>query len=293
MKIGFIGTGVMGAAIAQNLLAAGHTLTVFNRTKSKTDALVAAGATWAESPKKVAAASEIVFSMVGFPQDVKQIYFGEDGLFAGSQAGEILVDMTTSQPSLAQEIAAYGSKHSVGILDAPVSGGDVGAKNATLTIMVGGEDSVFQQVEPLFKQIGKQTTYFGPAGAGQHAKMANQIMIAGTMTGLTETLLYTKAAGLDPTKVLDALSAGGAQNWSLTNYGLRILKDDYTPGFFARHFLKDLRIALQEADKMGLNLTATAAAKRLYEVMVDVYDLGDQGTQGLINTYSTVRKDSK
>ncbi|GEN47683.1 NAD(P)-dependent oxidoreductase [Ligilactobacillus pobuzihii] len=293
MKIGFVGTGVMGAAIAQNLLDAGHELTVFNRTKSKTAALVTAGASWADTPKKVVEQSEVVFTMVGFPNDVKQVYFEDDGIFAGSNEQTILIDMTTSKPSLAQKIAEYGASRGIKVLDAPVSGGDIGAKNATLTVMVGGQETAYQQVKPLFEKISKKVTLFGPAGAGQHAKMANQIMIAGTMTGLTETLLYTKAAGLDPHKVLDALSAGGAQNWSLSNYGPRILDDDYTPGFFARHFLKDLRIALQEADKMGLDLSATANAKRLYEVMVDVYDLGDQGTQGLINTYSKVDKENK
>lgn len=293
MKIGFVGTGVMGAAIAQNLLDAGHELTVFNRTKSKTAALVTAGASWADTPKKVAEQSEVVFTMVGFPNDVKQVYFEDDGIFAGSNEQTILIDMTTSKPSLAQKIAEYSASRGIKVLDAPVSGGDIGAKNATLTVMVGGQETAYQQVKPLFEKISKKVTLFGPAGAGQHAKMANQIMIAGTMTGLTETLLYTKAAGLDPHKVLDALNAGGAQNWSLSNYGPRILDDDYTPGFFARHFLKDLRIALQEADKMGLDLSATANAKRLYEVMVDVYDLGDQGTQGLINTYSKVDKENK
>ncbi|WP_124974486.1 NAD(P)-dependent oxidoreductase [Ligilactobacillus salitolerans] len=293
MKIGFIGTGVMGAAIAKHLLQAGNELTVFNRTKSKTDELVAAGATWAPTPKKVAEQSEVVFSMVGFPQDVEEVYFGAYGIFAGSQKGTILIDMTTSKPALAQKIAEYGQQREIGVLDAPVSGGDVGAKNATLTVMVGGQEETYRQVEPLFEKISKKVTLFGPAGAGQHAKMANQIMIAGTMTGLTETLLYTKAAGLDPKKVLEALSAGGAQNWSLSNYGPRILDDDYAPGFFSRHFLKDLRIALEEADRMGLDLPATANAKRLYEVMVDVYDLGDQGTQGLINTYTQVEKEQK
>ncbi len=292
MKMGFIGTGVMGAAIAANLLKAGNELTVFNRTKSKTDKLVDAGATWADSPQKVAAASEVVFSMVGFPTDVEQIYFGKEGIFAGADKGTIVIDMTTSKPLLAQKIGDYGKEHGVDALDAPVSGGDVGAKKGTLTVMVGGDEEAYHKVEPLFEQISSKVTLFGPAGSGQHAKMANQIMIAGTMTGLTETLLYTKAAGLDPNKVLDALSGGGAQNWSLTNYGPRVLQGNFKPGFFARHFLKDLRIALEESDRMGLDLTATANAKRLYEVMVDVYGLGDEGTQGLINIYKQIDKET-
>lgn len=285
MKIGFIGTGVMGAAIAGHFLAAGHSLTVFNRTKSKTDSLVAQGATWAPTPKDVAQKSEIVFTMVGFPQDVAEVYFGDNGIFKGLAPAGITVDMTTSRPRLAAKIAEYASAHKFHALDAPVSGGDVGAQNAQLTIMVGGEESIYQKVAPLFDLVAKKTNYFGTAGKGQHAKMVNQIMIAGTMTGLTEMLLYARQAGLDEQKVLATLSAGVADNWSMENYVPRILKDDFTPGFFARHFLKDLRIALEEADSMGLDLRATATAKRLYEVMVDVKHLGNQGTQGLINIY--------
>ncbi|ETY73636.1 NAD(P)-dependent oxidoreductase [Lactiplantibacillus fabifermentans] len=285
MQLGFVGTGVMGAAIAQNLMAAGHQLTVYNRTKSKTDALVANGATWAATPADVAKHSDVVFTMVGFPTDVDNVYFGDDGIFSGLSAGKTVVDMTTSRPSLAVKIADYATAHGFHALDAPVSGGDIGAKNATLTVMVGGDTATYQAVLPLFETIGHQVNHFGGPGTGQHAKMANQIMIAGTMTGLTEMLLYAKAANLDLEKVLATLSSGGADNWSMDNYVPRILKDDYTPGFFARHFLKDLRIALSEADAMGLDLVATAQAKRLYEVMVDVKGLGDQGTQGLINIY--------
>lgn len=285
MKIGFIGTGVMGSAIAGHLITAGHQLAVYNRTKSKTDQLITQGAVWYDSPAEVAAVSELVFTMVGFPSDVKAVYFGEKGIFKQLRKNSIVVDMTTSQPSLAAQIGNYATEHNFHALDAPVSGGDIGAKNANLTIMVGGEEKIYQQLLPIFKLMGKTTTYFGKAGAGQHAKMANQIMIAGTMTGLTEMLLYTKKAGLDEQKVLAALSGGGAANWSMENYVPRILRDDYTPGFFARHFLKDLRIALAEADKMGLDLRATENAKRLYEIMVDVKGLGDQGTQGLINIY--------
>lgn len=287
MQLGFIGTGVMGAAIAKNLMAAGYAMTVYNRTKSKADALVAAGATWAETPAEVARQSDVVLTMVGFPADVEQVYFGENGIFASLKPGKTVIDMTTSQPKLAAKIAAYATAHGFHALDAPVSGGDIGAKKATLTIMVGGDDATYDAMQPLFKVIGHQVNHFGPAGTGQHAKMANQIMIAGTMTGLTEMLLYTKAAGLDPQKVLETLSSGGADNWSMDNYVPRMLKGDYTPGFFARHFLKDLRIALSEADAMGLDLVATAQAKRLYEVMVDVKGLGDQGTQGLINSYES------
>ncbi|MGN8127919.1 NAD(P)-dependent oxidoreductase [Lactiplantibacillus plantarum] len=285
MKLGWIGTGVMGAAIVRNLMTAGYDVTVYNRTKSKADALVAAGATWADTPAAVAETSDVIFTMVGFPRDVEQVYFGDHGIFSGLAAGKTVIDMTTSQPKLAVKIATYAREHDMHALDAPVSGGDIGAKNATLTVMVGGDADTYEAMLPLFNVLGHKVNHFGDVGTGQHAKMANQIMIAGTMTGLTEMLLYTKAAGLDPEKVLATLSSGGADNWSMDNYVPRILKDDYTPGFFARHFLKDLRIALSEADAMGLNLVATAQAKRLYEVMVDVKGLGDQGTQGLINIY--------
>ncbi|WCL69604.1 NAD(P)-dependent oxidoreductase [Lactiplantibacillus plantarum] len=285
MKLGWIGTGVMGAAIVRNLMTAGYDVTVYNRTKSKADALVAAGATWADTPAAVAETSDVIFTMVGFPRDVEQVYFGDHGIFSGLAAGKTVIDMTTSQPKLAVKIATYACEHDMHALDAPVSGGDIGAKNATLTVMVGGDADTYEAMLPLFNVLGHKVNHFGDTGTGQHAKMANQIMIAGTMTGLTEMLLYTKAAGLDPEKVLATLSSGGADNWSMDNYVPRILKDDYTPGFFARHFLKDLRIALSEADAMGLNLVATAQAKRLYEIMVDVKGLGDQGTQGLINIY--------
>lgn len=285
MKIGFIGTGVMGAAIVGHLMDAGHELTVYNRTKSKADTLVAAGASWADTPTKVAQNSEVVFTLVGFPSDVEEVYFGKNGIFNGLEKEGIVVDMTTSRPSLAVKIAKYAKEHGFHAIDAPVSGGDIGAKNATLTIMAGGEEETYKSLLPIFKVISKATNLFGFAGAGQHAKMANQIMIAGTMTGLTEMLLYAQHAGLDEQKILETLSAGGANNWSMNNYVPRILKNDFTPGFFARHFLKDLRIALEEADKMGLDLKATAEAKRLYEVMVDVKGLGSQGTQGLINIY--------
>lgn len=285
MKIGFIGTGVMGGAIAEHLLDAGNTLTVYNRTKSKTDKLVAKGATWASNPKAVAEQSDVIFSMVGYPQDVETIYFDDDGIFVGVKPGSIVVDMTTSTPTLAKRIAEAAPAHHVTALDAPVSGGDIGAQNATLTIMVGGDQATFDKVLPLFNQVGKSVHRFGEAGAGQHAKMANQIMIAGTMTGLTEMLVYAKAAGLNLPDVLATLSAGGADNWSMDTYVPRIFKHDYTPGFFAKHFLKDLRIALDEADKMHLNLPATDAAKQLYEQLVDDQHLGSDGTQALVKLW--------
>lgn len=285
MQIGFIGTGVMGTGIVLNLLKAGHQVTVYNRTKAHAQTVLDAGATWAETPRAVAEAATVIITMVGYPQDVQDVYTREDGIFAGAQPDSVVVDMTTSTPSLAFELTQLAHDKQLLALDAPVSGGDVGAKNATLTVMIGGDKQAYDQLLPVFEQIGQRVNYFGAAGNGQHVKMANQIMIAGTMTGLTEMLVYAKAAGLDLPQVLATLSSGGADNWSMDNYVPRILKNDYTPGFFAKHFLKDLRIALREADRMHLDLPATAQAKQLYETMVDDCGLGDLGTQGLIKLY--------
>lgn len=285
MKIGFIGTGVMGNAIAQNLLKAHHQLWVYNRTKSKTDNLVALGATWCDTPQAVTEQAEIIFTMLGFPQDVEQVYFQENGIFKAQVQGKILVDMTTSKPTLAQKIAATGQAAGAQVLDAPVSGGDVGAKHGTLTIMVGGQQATFDQLQPIFQAIGSQVNLFGGPGAGQNTKMANQIMIAGTMTGMSEMLVYAKAAGLDLNKVLETVVGGSAANWSLSNYGPRILKEDFQPGFYSKHFLKDLRIALDTAAEMHLDLPATQQAKDLYEKLVDQKHLGDLGTQALIKLW--------
>lgn len=284
-QIGFIGTGVMGTGIILNLLKAGYPVTVYNRTRAHAETVLKAGATWADSPAAVAAAAPITFSMVGFPSDVEQIYFGANGILAGAKPGSILVDMTTSTPTLAKQIAATASELGSTALDAPVSGGDVGAKNGTLTVMLGGTAAALPTMQPIFAAIAGAVHHFGPAGSGQHAKMANQIMVAGTMTGLTETLVYAKAAGLDLHAVLSTVGGGAAANWSLTNYGPRILAGDYTPGFFAKHFLKDLRIALDEASKLGLDLPATSIAAELYTQLVDAGH-GDDGTQALVQLYS-------
>ena len=284
-KIGFIGTGVMGGAMAGHLLAAGHELYVYNRTKSKTDGLVAQGARYCSSPKAVAEQAEVIFSMVGFPRDVQEIYFGRpNGIFEANLAGKILVDTTTSEPGLACEIYDRAKVAAADALDAPVSGGDLGAKNAALTIMVGGDAPVYEKVLPLLKVIGKTINLQGPAGAGQHTKMANQIAIAGTMTAMTELLVYADAAGLDVDKVLETVAGGSAASWSLTNYAPRILREDYSAGFFVKHFIKDLGIALTETEKLGIELPATAAAKQLYDQLAaDGHE--NDGTQALIKLY--------
>lgn len=239
----------------------------------------------ADSPAALAANCDLVFTMVGFPADVEAVYFGQDGLLAASHQGQYLVDMTTSKPSLAKKIFEQGQAQGVNVMDAPVSGGDIGAKNGTLTVMIGGEQDVFAKLTPIFKEFSSSLNYFGPAGAGQNAKMANQIMIAGTMTGLTEMLVYAKKAGLDLKQVCQTLQSGAAENFSLASYGPRILAGDYTPGFFAKHFLKDLRIALEEAKKMDLDLPATKQAKELYEELVDERQLGNDGTQALVKLW--------
>ena len=285
MKIGFIGTGVMGTGIIENLLKSDADVNVYNRTKAHAQQVLDHGAKWAASPRELAENSDLVLTMVGYPQDVEDVYFGDDGLFKAAHRGQYFVDMTTSKPSLAKKIFDHGQELGVHVLDAPVSGGDVGAKNGTLTVMVGGKQADFEKLQPVFQQFSSSATYFGPAGAGQNTKMANQIMIAGTMTGMTEMLVYAKKAGLDLPMVCQTLQSGAAENFSLGTYGPRILRDDYTPGFFAKHFLKDLRIALEEADEMGLDLSATKQEKQLYEQLVDDRKLGNDGTQALIKLW--------
>ncbi|MGR3741236.1 NAD(P)-dependent oxidoreductase [Companilactobacillus sp. DQM5] len=283
--IGFIGTGVMGTGIINNLLKANYPINIYTRTKSKAEPLLSKGANWFDSPKSVTESSDIIMSMVGFPKDVEDIYFSNSGIFAGATSDKILVDMTTSTPTLAKKIGEFAEKNNIKAIDAPVSGGDLGAKNGTLTIMVGGDEEAYGELLPIFEVIGGTFNYFGSYGAGQNAKMANQIMIAGTMTGMTELLVYAKAANLDLNKIVDTVKGGSAANWSLSNYAPRVLKDDFTPGFFAKHFLKDLRIALDEAAKMNIDLPATKVATQLYETLVDEKNLGDDGTQALIKLW--------
>ncbi|GAA3630863.1 NAD(P)-dependent oxidoreductase [Lactobacillus hamsteri] len=285
MKIGFIGTGVMGSGVIENLLKHKKEVYVFNRTKAHAQKVIDKGAKWVDSPMKIAEKADVVFTMVGFPQDVEEVYFGENGLFKTAHSGQYLIDMTTSKPSLAKKIGEFGEKNGIHILDAPVSGGDIGAKKGTLTVFVGGKESDLKQLTDIFSDFSKEVNYFGDYGSGQNAKMANQIMIAGTMTGMTEMLVYAKKANLDLEQICHTLQGGAAENFSLGSYGPRILKNDYTPGFFAKHFLKDLRIALEEADEMKIDLPATKLAKQLYEELVDEKGLGNDGTQALIKLW--------
>lgn len=283
-KIGFIGTGVMGSSMIRHLLNAGFEVHVFNRTKSKADPLVDEGAIWQETPAEVTRQTDVVITIVGYPTDVEETYFGEKGILAAAKAGDIIIDMTTSTPSLAEKIYQAAKEKGVASLDAPVSGGDKGAKNGTLTTMVGGDEAAFEAVRPILDAFSGKVMLQGPAGSGQHTKMANQIMIAGTMTGMTELMVYARAAGLDVERVIEQVGSGAAGNWSLTNYSPRILTDDYSPGFFVKHFVKDLKIALDEAEKMGISLPGTKLAKDLYEKLISKGHEND-GTQALIKLW--------
>ncbi len=281
MKIGWIGTGVMGASMAGHLQAAGHELAVFNRTRAKADALLAGGAAWCDTPAAVAANSEIVFSIVGFPRDVESTYLGDDGVLAADGACRIVIDMTTSQPSLAVKIGESAAAKNIGSLDAPVSGGDIGARNAALAIMVGGEQAVFDEIRPLFELMGKNIALMGGCGAGQHTKMCNQILISGTMIGVCESLMYASTVGLDQQAVIDIIGSGAASSWTINNLGPRIVQEDYDPGFYVEHFIKDMGIALEEAAALNLALPGLALVHQLYTA-VKAQGHGRDGTQALI-----------
>lgn len=281
LSIGWIGTGVMGAAMAGRIREKGYKTFVFNRTKSKTQPLIEQGATWADSPKAIAEQADVIFTIVGFPEDVREVYLGEQGILAGAKKGSIVVDMTTTEPSLAQEIYEEARKKGVSSIDAPVSGGDVGAKNGALSIMVGGDQEAVDQVMPLFEIMGKNIVYQGKAGAGQHTKMCNQITVAGTMIGICESLLYGYQAGLDIPTMLKSISGGAAACWALDNLAPRIVKRNFDPGFYIEHFIKDMGIALKEANHMGLSMPGLALVKQLYEA-AKAQGHGKKGTQALI-----------
>ena len=280
-RVGWIGTGVMGQSMCGHLLAAGYPTTVYSRTREKAEPLLAAGAGWAESPRAVAGASDIVFTMVGFPADVRQVYFSEDGILPATRSGMLLVDMTTTEPTLACEIHQQAKAKGANSVDAPVSGGDVGARNRTLSIMIGGEPDAVAAVMPLFEILGKNINHQGAPGAGQHTKMCNQIVIAGTMVGVCESLLYAYKAGLDPEKLLAAIRSGAAGCWSLENLAPRILKGNFEPGFLVEHFVKDMSIALAEAQRMRLALPGLALVHQLY-VALQAQGHGRRGTQALM-----------
>lgn len=279
-RLGWIGTGVMGQSMCGHLIAAGFKTTVFSRTRAKAEGLIGKGAAWADSPQKVAEHSDVIFSIVGFPRDVRQVILGNHGALAGAKANSILVDMTTSEPSLAQEIYEAAKTKGVYSVDAPVSGGDIGAKEARLSIMVGGDKEVVDALAPCFAAMGKTIIYQGAAGAGQHTKMTNQILIATNMIGVCEALLYAHRAGLDLNTVMQSVTPGAAGSWSLSNLGPRIIANNFDPGFFVEHFIKDMGIALDEANRMGLSLPGLALARQLY-IAVQAQGYGRNGTHAL------------
>lgn len=263
-SVGWIGTGVMGLSMCSNLMDAGYSVNVFSRTKERAATLVERGAVWCDSPKAVANCSEVIFSIVGFPDDVLSVHLGEQGTLLGAAPGSIIIDMTTSEPSLAVDLSEAAYAKGVHSVDAPVSGGDVGAKNGTLSIMIGGEAEVVQSLSPLLEVMGKTIVHQGPAGSGQHTKMVNQTLIATNMIGVCEALLYAHKAGLDLETVMKSVSSGAAGSWSLSNLGTRIIENNFDPGFFVEHFIKDMGIALSESRQLGLSLPGLALAHQLY-----------------------------
>lgn len=280
-RIGWIGTGVMGRWMSQHLMSKGYKATVYNRSKEKAAPLLQEGAAWADTPLQVAQSADVVFAIVGFPRDVREVFLGAKGALAGSKAGSVLVDMTTSEPSLAKEIYDAAKAKGVASVDAPVSGGDVGAKNAALSIMVGGDTEAVEAVRPLLECMGKTIIHQGGPGAGQHTKMVNQVLIASNMVGVCEALLYAYKAGLDAKVVLQSVGVGAAGSWSLNNLGPRIIDRNFEPGFFVEHFIKDMGIALEESKKMGLVMPGLALANQLY-LAVQAQGYGRKGTHALM-----------
>ena len=280
MKIAFIGTGVMGHSMAGHLMDAGHELVVSTRTKSKAESLLERGARWADTSAGAAEGCDMAIAIVGMPHDVEEVFLGDAGILSATTPPPIVIDMTTSPPSLARRIAEAASAMGISSIDAPVSGGDVGARNGTLSIMVGGETPAVATAMPILELMGKTIVHQGPAGSGQHTKMVNQILIAGGMLGMCEGLRYAEAAGLDGERVIESVGGGAAGSWSINNLGPRILQRDFEPGFFIEHFLKDLNIAFEESSSMGLDLRALAMAREFYQLALDD-GLGRKGTQAL------------
>ncbi len=283
--VGFIGTGVMGASMATRILNAGYRVLVHTRTYSKAEQLLAAGAKWVDSVSELVEHSDVVITMVGYPSDVEEVYFGDHGILASAKAGTYVIDMTTSSPELAVKIGKEAETRKIHALDAPVSGGDIGARQGTLSIMVGGKEDDFLAMKPLFNVMGQNVVYQGTSGAGQSTKMCNQIVIASTMVGVTEAIFYAEKSGLDPLKVLSSISSGAAGSWSLSNLAPRMIKGDMEPGFYVKHFIKDMGIALDEAKRMEINTPGLELALNLYKELSSMgHDLS--GTQALYKLYT-------
>ncbi|MBY0598087.1 NAD(P)-dependent oxidoreductase [Bacillus bingmayongensis] len=278
--IGFIGTGVMGKSMATHLIKAGYTVLVYNRTPARSQELIENGAIWKETVAEIAAQANIIITMVGYPKDVEGIYFGEKGILHHAKSGTYVIDMTTSSPILARNIYEIAREKGIHTLDAPVSGGDIGAKKATLAIMVGGEQQDFDAMKPIFELMGTNIILQGKAGAGQHTKMCNQIAIASNMIGVCEAMVYAKQAGLDSKAVLRSIETGAAGSWSLSNLAPRMINGDFEPGFYIKHFIKDMRIALESAKEMGLSTPGLQLAKSLYDELADK-GAENNGTQAL------------
>lgn len=279
-SVGFIGLGVMGNSMAGHILNNGYPLYVFTRTKSKADGLIEKGAVWKSSVRELAKESDIIITMVGYPRDIEEVYFSEDGIINHAKSGSFLIDMTTSKPSLAKKIYEEAKSKDLIALDAPVSGGDIGAKNGKLAIMVGGDIQAFEELLPLFQTMGENIQYQGPAGSGQHTKMCNQIAIAAGMIGVAEAMVYAKKSGLDPENVLKSITTGAAGSWSLSNLAPRMLNGDFDPGFYVKHFLKDIGIALEEAEFMGEKMPGLELAESLYQKLVEQGE-ENSGTQAI------------
>lgn len=290
-KVGFIGIGVMGSSMARNLMQGGYGLHLYTRTKQRAQELITAGAIWENSVAELAARCDVVFTIVGFPPDVKEVYLGEEGLLAHMKPGSFVVDMTTSRPDLAVTIAQRAAEKNIQSFDAPVSGGDIGAREAKLSIMVGGPQQYYATILPLLHLMGKNIVYQGGPGSGQHTKMCNQIAIASNMMGLCEAIAYAEQSGLDPETVMKSIESGAAGSWSLSNLGPRIIGGDLEPGFYVKHFIKDMSIALEAADEMGLTMPGLAQAKLLYEQLADS-GAENKGTQALITLYRSGTKSS-
>lgn len=279
-QIGFIGIGVMGQSMAGHLMRKGYKLHVYSRTKTKAEPLLAQGAEWHDSPASLARKSHVVITMVGYPQDVEEVYLGEQGVIRHAESGSLLIDMTTSSPSLAKRIEREARERGLLALDAPVSGGDVGAREARLSIMVGGTPEAYEEAAPVLGLMGTNIVHQGPAGSGQYTKMCNQIAIASNMMGICEALIYAEKAGLDPSTVLKSIESGAAGSWSLSNLAPRIIKGDFAPGFYVKHFIKDMQIALNSAEEMNLKLPGLQLARSLYEQLAQMGE-ENSGTQAL------------
>lgn len=284
-KIGFIGTGVMGKSMSRNLMRAGFELAVYTRTKAKAEELIDAGAVWHDTPASLAASVDAVITMVGYPSDVREVYFGENGIIHHARPGTYVIDMTTSKPALAEEIHSEAKDKGIFALDAPVSGGDIGAQNGKLAIMVGGEADAFQAALPVFEAMGENIILQGPAGFGQHTKLINQVTIASNMVGVCEAIAYAEHAGMDPSKVLQSITTGAAGSFSLSNLAPRMIKGDYDPGFYVKHFIKDMKLALEAANEMGMTTPGLELSLSLYERLAENGD-EDLGTQALIKLFT-------